>query len=537
MRAVQTVDAVSLKQWLHDGGEIALLDVREHGEYGEAHLFYGVPLSFSRLEVGLEKLVPRRSCRIVMYDDGISGVAARAAERAVSYGYERVFILTGGTAAWRDAGFELFAGVHVPSKTFGELVEHAEEVPSIAATELRKLLAEGGDVVVVDGRPVDEYRKMNIPGSLCCPNGELAYRIGQIAPDPRTTVVVNCAGRTRSIMGAATLRRFGVRNPVLALENGTMGWRLAGFDLEHGSTRLYPDAPGAEQLDQLKSRAEEIAGRHGVSRIDAATVAKWLDERTARTTYLLDVRTEKEFRADALPGAVWAPGGQLLQATDQWLGVRNARVVLTDDNEIRAILVASWLTQLGWETHVLAGGVEAGRGRISFASSTTSVALPRFISVSAAELGKLGAEARLFDVRSSMDYRAGHLRGAVWATRARLQKALEQVGGREVIVIAGNDTVGRAFATDLEHAGCRIAGIHLGSPERWQEAGLAMETTPQSPPDTECIDYLFFVHDRHDGNLEAARQYIAWETGLADRIDRQERAAFRIPNNRHAEAS
>ncbi|MDN5928300.1 MAG: sulfurtransferase [Hyphomicrobiales bacterium] len=537
MQAAQTVDAASLKQWLHDGDEIALLDVREHGEYGEAHLFYGVPLPFSRLETGLGRLVPRRSCRIVMYDDGVSGVAARAADRAVSYGYERVFTLAGGAAAWRHAGFELFAGVHVPSKTFGELVEHAEAVPSIAAADLRKLLAEGGDVVVVDSRPVDEYRKMNIPGSLCCPNGELAYRIGQIVTDPATTVVVNCAGRTRSIIGAATLRRFGVRNPVLALENGTMGWRLAGFDLEHGSSRLYPDAPAAERLDRLKHKAGEIASRHGVSRIEAATVAKWLTDRTARTTYLLDIRTEEEFRADGLPGAVWAPGGQLLQATDQWLGVRNARVVLTDDNEVRAILVASWLTQLGWETHVLAGGVEAGRGRISVPPGMIGGGLLRFPPVSAAELGRRGAQTRFFDVRSSMEYRTGHIKGAFWATRARLEKALEQVEGREVVVIAGDDMVGRAFAADLERAGCRIAGIHLGSPERWREAGLVMEATPQSPPDAECIDYLFFVHDRHDDNLEAARQYIAWETGLADRIDRQERAAFRIPENRHAEAS
>ena len=120
--AVPTIDPASLKRWLHDGEEIALLDVREHGEYGEAHLFYAVPLPFSRFEVDIERLVPRRSCRVVMYDCGKSGVAGKAAARASSYGYEDVHVLRGGAAAWREAGFELFAGVHVPSKTFGEIV-------------------------------------------------------------------------------------------------------------------------------------------------------------------------------------------------------------------------------------------------------------------------------------------------------------------------------------------------------------------------------------------------------------------------------
>src|SRR4051812_9944420 len=227
------VDASTLKSWLADGGELALLDVREAGEFGEGHLFHAVPLPYSRFELDIERLVPRQGTRIVLCDDGLSGVSQKAFLRARSAGYSRVHILEGGTAAWSAAGFKLFAGVNVPSKAFGELVETACHTPRVSAAELRAMRERGERLVIVDGRPLAEYRKMSIPGGICCPNGELALRIGRIAADPATKIVVNCAGRTRSILGAQTLLNFGVPNPVYALENGTQGWFLAGLELEH----------------------------------------------------------------------------------------------------------------------------------------------------------------------------------------------------------------------------------------------------------------------------------------------------------------
>ena len=115
--------------------------------------------------------------------------------------------------------------------------------------------------VIVDGRPFAEYRKMSIPGGICCPNGELALRIQDIAPDPRTKIVVNCAGRTRSIIGAQTLLDLGVPNPVYALENGTQGWFLAGLELEHGAQRHYADRVGVADIGALQARARHFAER------------------------------------------------------------------------------------------------------------------------------------------------------------------------------------------------------------------------------------------------------------------------------------
>ncbi|MGJ7583303.1 rhodanese-like domain-containing protein, partial [Variovorax sp. RHLX14] len=326
------IDPKTLKSWLHDGGEIALLDVREHGQYGEAHLFYGIPLPFSRLEVDAPRLVPRRGARVVVYDEGDADVAERAAARLAVLGYTDVHVLQGGTRAWKAAGYVLFAGVNLPSKTFGELAEEVYHTPRVSADQLAEMLARKDKVVVLDGRPVSEFHKMNIPSATCCPNGELAYRVRQLVPDTTTPIVINCAGRTRSIIGAQTLINLGLPNPVYALENGTQGWYLGDHTLEHGGTRRYADDSGNTDL---RPAAKALAARFDVPAVNAQTVHQWAAD-ASRSLFLCDVRTPEEFAVGSLPGAQHTPGGQLMQAGHQYFGVRGARLVLFDNDGVRA---------------------------------------------------------------------------------------------------------------------------------------------------------------------------------------------------------
>src|SRR5262249_5138205 len=157
---------------------------------------------------------------------------------------------------------------------------------------------------------------MNIPDGISCPNGELALRIHDIAPDPTTKIVVNCAGRTRSIIGAQTLIDFGVPNPVVALEHGTQGSLLAGLQLDAGASRGHGDAGGAADLETTRGRTRAYADKHGATVVSADAVRAWRGD-ASRTTYLLDIRTAEEFARNGAPGFVHAPGGQLIQATDQ----------------------------------------------------------------------------------------------------------------------------------------------------------------------------------------------------------------------------
>ncbi|WP_213941786.1 cystathionine beta-lyase [Pseudomonas sp. dw_612] len=513
----QTVTPGQLQQWLFDGQEIALFDVREHGQYGEAHLFFGVNLPYSRLELEARRLAPNPQVRLVIYDQDGGDVAARAAQRLRALGYARVHVLDGGADGWQAAGFQLFAGVHVPSKAFGELVEEASHTPHITATQLAEWQARGEPLVVLDGRPFDEYRKMTIPGSVCCPNGELGYRVHDLVPDESTPIVVNCAGRTRSIIGAQTLINLGLKNPVYALENGTQGWYLEDFQLEHGSTRRYADEVSSSALPGQRLAAAQLAEKAGVKTVAAAQVEQWAKE-SGRSLFLCDVRTVEEFTAGSLPGAQHTPGGQLIQSTDLYMGVRKARLVLIDSDGVRAPIVASWLRQLGHEAYVLEGGASSSLA-LPALEVAVPPALPSITAQALADALKDDAVA-LIDLRPSMVYRKGHIAGARWSIRSLL--AAEVAGEQRPLVLLADDPRLAAFAA-----------LELPEPQRRQTrfagdvAGLEWQVDAHTPPDEQCIDFLFFTHDRHSGNKDAARQYLAWEIGLLAQMSQEEIASLK----------
>lgn len=515
------IDAPSLKRALSDSGEIALLDVREAGEFAAGHPLFASSSPLSRFEVVLTRLVPRRNCGIVLYDDGSSGRAERAANLAGELGYGDVRILDGGAPGWQMAGYTLFEGVFVPSKVFGELVEQIFDVPHLAPEALRERINRGEPLVIVDGRPFGEHAKMNIPGSICVPNGELAYRTEYFLPDEEVPVVVHCAGRTRSILGAQILRDMGIKNPVFALENGTQGWMLAGLELEHDSPRKIDTAPPIESREVMTSRARGMAKRWNVQLVPARHLNAWAREEQ-RTTYIFDVRSEDEFAAGHVDGAVNAPGGQLLQSTDTWAAVRGARIVLVDDNELRAVIIARWLKLMGWEAYALAGG-QAAWADVDVAPY--SVATPPPVP----KAGSLAGEEILLDTRSSMSFRKSHISGARWTLRPNLAASLNGVSKNQPIVLCGGDSiVDGLIASDLRHMGYTDIRKLDGDPALWKAASYTMVATRDVPSDTEAIDFVFFTHDRHCGNLEAARQYLAWETGLVARLDAEERGVFAL---------
>lgn len=515
-----------LEQWLEESAELAIFDVREHGEYGEGHLLFAVPLPYSRLELEVAALAPSLAPRVVVYDDGHSGVAERAAARLSAVGYRQVYVLEGGTPAWAQAGYALFEGVNVPSKTFGEQVELERHTPQVTPQQLAAQLDGPQPPLVLDGRPFSEYQKMSIPGSLCCPNGELSVRIDQLLSDPTRPVVINCAGRTRSIIGAETLRALGIRNPLFALENGTQGWMLADLPLEHGQCRSYPVTSTASVARQ--QAAQTLAARAGVEGVTAAEAQRW--QQAEETVYLLDVRSDEEFASGSLPGARHAPGGQLQQATDQYVGVRRARVVLFDSEGVRAAVTASWLRQMGHRAYVLEGGLEAGLAA-ELRQTLPPLALPTFAQLSVPGLQQWLQQQRaiqLWDVRASQAFRDGHIPGSRWSLRPLIARAVATDDAAAVVIVADSLPLAALAASELP-AAQQAGGIWLlaGGVAAWQAAGGELATSPDSPSDAERIDYLFFTHDRHHGNKAAARQYLRWEQDLWQRLQPQERAVFR----------
>jgi rhodanese-related sulfurtransferase len=514
-----------LRQWLGGEGEVAFLDVREEGQHGAGHPLLAVNAPYSHLELVIGHLVPRRSCPIVLLDDG-DGVAEKAARRLAALGYEAVHVLEGGVAAWSRAGHPLFPSTNVPSKAFAEIVEHEYGTPAMTAAELDRRRRAGEKIVVLDSRPLDEYARFHVPGAITCPGAELVLRFADLVLDPEATVVVSCAGRTRGIIGAQSLRTAGVPNPVFSLEGGTQAWRLAGLDLEHGATSsLNPAMP--QTLAAARERADAVAVRFGIRRIDRATLETWQGE-PERTIFVLDVRTPDEFVEGHLPGSISAPGGQLVQATDRWVGIRGARLVLVDDAMTRAIMTAQWLQQMGWDVAVLDGpfdGVSLAAG-----DDAPPPVLPEVLGITVTEAAHwLEGGAAAVAVMPSAEYRKAHPEDAVWAIRPRLDRlAARALRATRIAVFADGEAVGALAAADLAEIAGRPVALVEGGVAAWQAAGRPFAASPDEPPDSRRIDTIFWNHDRHAGNQEAMRAYLRWETELPGEIARDGLAGFRI---------
>jgi rhodanese-related sulfurtransferase len=528
---MRSIDPHSLKAMLGDGAELAPVDVREGLIFSQRHLLWARSIPLSRLELNFTRLVPRRSTRIVLCDDD-DGLAERAAKILSAAGYADIACLAGGVTAWADAGYELFSGVNVPSKAFGEYIEHECGTPSIGADELDSMMRGGADMVVLDSRPLDEFRRVSIPTATNVPGAELVLRVHDLAPSVATTVVVNCAGRTRSIIGAQSLINAGIPNKVVALRNGTMGWSLAGLTCDSGKDKRA-NAPSAQGLAAAKAAAGRVAQRFGVERIDRATLERWRSEVQERTLHVFDVRDPQDYAAGHVDGAISAPGGQLVQATDQYVGTLGARIVLVDDAEVRAVMTASWLKQMGMRDVVVL--VERGTETTppAFALLGTCATTEQKIDCSMLATWLERGEATVIDLAPSPQYRKGHIPSAWFAIRSRLAEALAKISVRGTLVLTSEDGVLASLAVaDAAALTTHDVRYLAGGTADWQSAGQPLSQELRMADD--AIDVWLKPYERSGDTRGAMSEYLSWEIDLIERITRDGTCRFAIAPKRPA---
>ena len=520
-----TLTASDVRRRLVAGGEIAFLDVREEGPYSLAQPLFAVNLPLSRMEDRVAALVPRRAVPVALFDDG-EGLAGRAAARLAEFGYSDVSVVTGGLAGWRAAGGELFRDVNVPSKAFGEWVEAHRHTPMIDAADLARLIASGADVRIFDARPFHEYQAMTIPGSIDCPGAELLRRVPEQVPSPETLVVVHCAGRTRSIIGAQSLINAGLPNPVRALRNGTIGWTLAGLELDVGAARR---APAPRDTGWARTAARSVAARAGVRFLDRQGLTA-LEADAGRTLYRFDVRPPEDYLRGHAAAFTPVPGGQLVQATDEVVGVRGARLVLACGDGVAAAMTASWLRQMGWEeVYVLdepmSGLVDTYGPRAIPEASPPPVG----VEVTPGDLAVLlaGGGADLIDLTLSPLYRFSHIPGARFAIRSRFAADLPRLPGDGPLVLTSSDgRLARWAAAEAAAVTGREVRVLAGGTAAWSEDGRSL--TDGGAEFLSAPDDVYRRPYEGTGNSEAAmRGYIDWELELVDQIRRDGTAAFR----------
>jgi rhodanese-related sulfurtransferase len=526
--AFPSLSSDAVRDALRARREIALIDAREEDVFAQAHPLFAAQLPMSRVERDAPWRLPRRDVTVVIYDDG-EGLADRLARRLVALGYAQVHRLAGDLDGWRRSGGELFRDVNAPSKAFGELVEHKLGTPSLSADEVKALIDARADVVVLDARRLDEFRTMSIPTGVSVPGAELVLRVRALAPDPSTRVIVNCAGRTRSIIGAQSLVNAGIPNPVAALRNGTIGWKLAGLDLAHGQDRRFAADAGrapADAHDEARAAARMLADRSGALRLSREAIAAFDDRR--RTVYRYDVRSPEEYAAGHLPGFRSAPGGQLVQETDVFAPVRGARIVLADDDGVRAPMTAHWLAQMGWEVAWIDG--LSAEDFIETGSMPPPAPRQGVATVAPAALDP--QHDVVVDVSTSADFVRRHVAGAWWVLRSQCDRALEHIErarGRPMrwIVTADREDEARWVAVDLQAATSIDVRVLEGGNAAWFAAGLPVESGEDRLASPR-IDRYRRPYEGTDNPREAMQAYLDWEYGLVDQLARDGTHGFRV---------
>ena len=498
--------------------EIALLDVREEAPHAKGHPLFAANFPLTRLELDAYTRLPRQDVPIVTFDNG-EGLAELAAMRLETLGYSNVAVFEGGLEAWIAAGGEVFIDVNVPSKAFGELMESVCHTPSFSAQEVKAMIDAGNDMVVVDVRRFDEYQTMCIPTGISVPGAEVVLRVPDLAPNPQTQIIVNCAGRTRSLIGTQSLINAGLPNPVAALRNGTIGWTLAKQSLDFAQTRHFGQTP-EPSVDVARARARAVADRAGVRRASKLDLADWAMQKT-RTTYCFDVRSIAEYEQGHLPGFYSIPGGQLVQETEMYAPVRGARIVLVDNDGARANMSASWLAQMAWDVYVVDGLGDKDFSETGAWQAKLPV-LPKNREIVAATLQDwlASVDVVVLDVAKHKVFKQGHIPGAWYVLRSQLTEALARLPRASRYVVTSDDGLLAQFvAPELAE---RVSGevyVLSGGTQAWLQAGYEMETGATRLA-SEPIDRYQRPYEGTDAPPEAMQAYLDWEFGLIEQLRR-----------------
>jgi rhodanese-related sulfurtransferase len=309
---------------------------------------------------------------------------------------------------------------------------------------------------------------------------------------------------------------------VVALRNGTMGWELAGFACAHGRTDSFPPGPPRTAALALK-RAQAFAEKAGVGVIGPVELAAFVGD-PARTTYVLDVRDPAEYAAAHLSGSISAPGGQLVQATDKWIGVRGARIALVDDDGVRARMTGAWLRMMGHrDVFVVEGGLLAAA-----LPPRPLLAPPKAETIDADRLAAV-PDALVIDLATSIEFRDGHVCGAIWGVRSRLDGLREKLGRAKLVVLTSPDGALARLAVPevraLTHAPVRVLD---GGTAAWVRAAQKLQKDRTTPPDEACVDFYLRPYDRNSGVEEAMKAYLSWEIDLVHEIERDGTVHFGV---------
>jgi sulfur-carrier protein adenylyltransferase/sulfurtransferase len=114
-------------------------------------------------------------------------------------------------------------------KSGRELLKEAKRrAHALEPDDVNKIVADGGDVVLLDVRESDEWRAGHLPGATHLSRSWFELLVDERLPDKEAPIIVYCAGGNRSALVAVDLEQLGYSN-VRHMNRGFSGWREEGF--------------------------------------------------------------------------------------------------------------------------------------------------------------------------------------------------------------------------------------------------------------------------------------------------------------------
>lgn len=536
MREKKLIDPTALENLMNSGAPCAVLDVRERGEYALGQIYGAVSAPRGLLEVCIKRLVPQLGVRIALYcDDGHrSDLAAQTLGRL---GYEDVSVLAGGLRAWSASGRPTSYGVNLIGKDYGERVAVESNVPQLSPQELLDM-QQHESVLILDSRTEQEYLKGHIPGARNVPGGELPLTVLTLVQQHAAggAIVVHCAGRTRSILGADLLRRMGFEK-AYALRNGTMAWFMEGLELERGMKRLpvhgVSDSARTDAASFARSYAKEVNTR-GIGIDHLQTIRN-----SGVLHYLIDVRLLAEFHKAHIPGAIACPAGQLANGADDYIAVRSALVVCHSNDATRAQIGAGTLRRIGYPNVAwLEGGllrwtkrglpIESGTTIVPASVPDLEVAERTTEAVASDRLADALKEpeaVHVIDVRRSSEYATGHVDGSHWVPRGDLERRIGDhvvSPDADLVVVSGRGIRAALACHTLRGLGYLRVRRLAGGLAAWVAAGQSLVegldganvSLREAKEDVDLTGMRARVLER---NRDDMLQYLEWEETLGEK--------------------
>lgn len=481
------------------GNPFALIDTRERRDHVNGHWFGSTNIPLSTLTPQINRLIPELDFPI-HFLDWQNAPANAAANQLSDLGYTNIKRHPTHVPAELGQGF--VKGEFVWSKAFGEVVAHTSGLAEVTPAEY---LANYKEAHLFDVRPSAEYSQFTIPSSQSLPNSLLLANMEALKNSGRFALL-HCAGRTRSIIGACTLKAAGYNGPYAIFKGGTQAWQLDGFEREFNATRLF-----AKESDNEKP-VKDFLSRWDINhtQIDHADLDAFVA--THAIHHLFDVSDDAATGQLVSHNIIKISGTNLIQQTDRSIARYHVPVILFDHGSgSRAAFAAYWLQSMGFSVSVIY--LKDQLVALPPHSHNITPETPYAVFSIDQLLRHQDNSGKLIDVRPSKAYADDHLTESHWENISELLAQDAQL--KEPIALIGND-ISHATETAnlLEQHGWQIAGVY-----GWQPGDIDPDQLQKQSLDLPADQSALFA-GRHHGNMQDSRDYLAWEEDLPEQIDR-----------------